>query len=262
MSENVLEVERSEGIVTLTLNRPNAMNALSHELRTRIVESFESMAAEPDLRAVILTGRGERAFCAGLDLKELAGEAPEGRAFDGPPADIVATIEAFDRPVIGAINGVAVTGGFELALACDVLVGSTNARFADTHARVGLMPLWGMSQKLSRLVGLHRAKAISLTGNFVSAEQAARWGLLCEVVEPEALLPRCLEIARDMAGCNPDVVKAYKHLIDAGFATSFAEGRRMETETGSAFARGVAPASIGAARRSVTERGRAKSRDR
>ena len=181
MAEEILIVEKKEGIATLTMNRPRAMNALSAGLRIALAEAFEDLAADPEIRVVILTGQGERAFSAGLDLKELAGETDTGEEIpstSGSSANPALALEVFDRPIIGAINGVAVTGGFELALACDVLIGSTNARFADTHARVGIMPGWGLSQKLSRVVGLYRAKELSLTGNFLGAQQAMDWGLL------------------------------------------------------------------------------------
>ena len=159
MAEPVLSVEKSEGIVTLTLNRPQAMNALSRELRAAIVRTFQSLRDDPDADAVILTGAG-RAFCAGLDLKELGGARGTASETESAVAgaDVVKALTGFDRPIIGAINGFAVTGGFELALACDVLIASTAARFADTHARVGVMPGWGLSQKLPRVIGIYRAK--------------------------------------------------------------------------------------------------------
>src|SRR5262249_44328475 len=178
MSEPLLLVEKSERIVTLTLNRPTAMNALSRGLRQEIVQAFQRLRDDRDAGVVIFTGAG-RAFCAGLDLKEL-GSASASRdeaesAVAG--ADVVAALTSCDRPIIGAINGFAVTGGFELALACDILIASTAARFADTHARVGVMPGWGLSQKLSRVIGIYRAKELSLTGNYLPAEQAETCGL-------------------------------------------------------------------------------------
>ena len=170
-------------------------------------------------------------------------------------------MEACDRPIIGAINGVAITGGFELALACDVLIGSTRARFADTHARVGLMPGWGLSQKLSRVVGLYRAKEISLTGNFVTAEQAERWGLLCRVVEPEALLGTCRALAADMLSCNPEVLVGYKAIIDRGFGMDYAAARELEREINRRQMKGVSREQLAESRRAVTERGRKQSHD-
>src|SRR6185503_12235272 len=199
MADPVLLTEKSDGILTLTLNRPSAMNALSRELRGALIGAFRALADDPEVGVVILTGAG-RAFCAGLDLKELGGETSTA-------TDVAKTVAHCDRPIIGAVNGVAVTGGFELALACDVLIASTEARFADTHARVGIMPGWGLSQKLSRLIGISRAKELSLTGNYCSAEQACAWGLVNRVVAPAELLPVCRALAQDMLSCDPAVLR-------------------------------------------------------
>lgn len=149
----VVLVEKSGGIATVTLNRPTAMNALSRQLRSAIATTFEELEADPTVKVAILTGAG-KAFCAGLDLKELGSGASTvgGTISDKDPAS---SIGRFSGPVIGAINGVAITGGFELALACDVLICSEAARFADTHARVGILPGWGLSQKLSRAIGIY-----------------------------------------------------------------------------------------------------------
>ena len=227
MPNPVLLIDKADGIATLTLNRPQAMNALSGALRTSLGRTFRELASSSEARVIILTGSG-RAFCAGLDLKELSGEIePSG---DGvSDTEMMAAISEFPGPVIGAINGHAITGGFEIALACDLLIGSTEARFADTHARVGLVPGWGLSQKLSRLIGIHRAKEISFTGNFVSADQACAWGLLNRVVEPEDLLPVSRALASDMVSCVPEVLREYKRVIDHGFGTTFAEGMALES---------------------------------
>jgi enoyl-CoA hydratase len=260
MTEPVLLVAKSEGVATLTLNRPAKMNALSRELRAAITQTFQALADDADVGAVILTGAG-RAFCAGLDLKELGGEAPGtgdpvGAISDG---DIVRAMHRFDRPILGAINGVAVTGGFELALACDLLIASTEARFADTHARVGILPGWGLSQKLPRLVGIHRAKELSFTGNYLSASQAEAWGLVNRVVSPGELLPTCAALARDMLSCDPRTLRSYKRLIDEGFARSYGEGLRLETERSRAHAEELTPDAIAARRAGIQARGRSQT---
>jgi enoyl-CoA hydratase len=238
------------------------MNALSKALRAELARVFSELPEDPDVGVVILTGAGDRAFCAGLDLKELSGEGVGDGGAEAAVSsgyDAVERIESCPIPVIGAINGFAITGGFELALACDLLVASTGARFADTHARVGIMPGWGLSQKLSRLVGLPRAKELSLTGNFLEAEQAADWGLVNRVVEPEALLPTCRALALDMLSCDRDLVRAYKGVIDRGFATTYGEGRKIETEANRANSAEVTPERIAERRSRVQERGRAQS---
>ena len=257
MAEPVLLVDRSEGILTLTMNRPQAMNALSRALRGALVEAFRRLADDPETGVVILTGAG-RAFSAGLDLKELGGETSSGTAVAETVAsgDLIETIAACDRPIIGAVNGVAVTGGFELALACDLLVASSEARFADTHARVGIMPGWGLSQKLPRLIGIGRAKELSLTGNYCTAEQACAWGLVNRVVAPADLLLTCRALARDMLSCDPQVLRAYKGVIDDGYAATLADGLRIEKARNREHAAHVTPETIAARRAQVQARGR------
>ena len=258
MTESVLLSEKNEGVVTVTLNRPHAMNALSHELRQALVQTFTDLRNDEEARVVILTGAG-KAFCAGLDLKELGqtGLPSVGaRGAVGGEDDIIQAMSQFDRPIIGAINGVAITGGFELALACDILIASSVARFADTHARVGAMPGWGLSQKLSRVIGLYRAKELSLTGNFLSAEKAEAWGLVNRIVALEELLPTCQALANDMLSCVPEVIRTLKRTIDEGFATTFAEGMKVEYEAWREHSRTVKPEDIATRRTFVQQRGR------
>ena len=257
MSEPVLLVDEEDGIVTLTLNRPQALNALSRELRAALVRAFDNLANDPHAGVLILTGAG-RAFTAGLDLKELgdrglASGATEGAVADG---DVIQAMARCPQPIIGAINGFAVTGGFEIALACDVLVCSDQARFADTHARVGIMPGWGLSQKLSRTIGIYRAKELSLTGNYLTATQAAAWGLVNRVVTPDELLPTCRALARDMLSCDPAVMRAYKRVIDDGYARTLGEGLQLESDAARAHARTLSADAIAARRAGVQARGR------
>src|SRR5262249_5667232 len=152
--------------------RPKALNALSRELRHELRTAFTELPRAGDIDVLIVTGAG-RAFCAGLDLKELGGESQSqiAGAIGGGDESLLDAMAACPLPIIGAINGFAITGGFELALGCDVLIASTEARFADTHARVGILPGWGLSQRLSRAIGISRAKELSFTGNYLSGEQ-------------------------------------------------------------------------------------------
>jgi enoyl-CoA hydratase len=252
MTSPTVTVETHEGVATVTLNRPDAMNALSFELRAALADTFTALQADDDVRVVVLTGAG-RAFTAGLDLKELS-EKREGDGQQG--RDSVRAMERFEGPIIGAINGHAITGGFEIALACDLMIASSNAVFADTHVRMGVMPGWGLSQKLSRLVGIGRAKEISLTGNFVSAERAAEIGLVTRVVAPESLMETCLKLARDMASCEPEMLYCYKRLIDDGYATTFADALKLERANTFGRLADKDPQEIGERRKSVTSRGR------
>ena len=261
MTDDLLLTEKHpDGYAVLTLNRPGAMNALSSGLRRALAETVDQLEADPAVRVLILTVSG-RAFTAGLDLKEL-GVSGLSTTRSGAGAmqdavqvgDPVRSLARFSGPVIGAINGPAITGGFELALACDVLLASPQARFADTHARVGVMPGWGLSQKLSRVIGIYRAKELSLTGNFLSAEQALAWGLVNRVVPADELLPQARALARDMLSVIPSMLVSYKRVIDDGYAASFGEGMRIERERADAANGGVRAEDIEQRREAVRAR--------
>ncbi len=253
----VLSTIDPTGHALITLNRPAQMNALSRALMADLSDAIDALEANPAVRALILTGAG-KAFCAGLDLKELgSGDAAFGSGERGiAPRDPVAALQRFSGPVIGAINGAAVTGGFELALACDVLLASPAARFADTHARIGVAPGWGLSQKLSRAIGIYRAREISLTGNWVSAEQAAAWGFVNRVVAADALLDEARALARGMLSALPEMLIRYKAIIDDGFALPFGEGMQMEKRRSIEFNTGVEATAIESRREAVRARNR------
>jgi enoyl-CoA hydratase len=247
-------------VATVTLNRPEAMNALSADLRLALGQAFRELQADPDVRVAIVTGAG-RAFCAGMDLKELSSGDEETTGFDKGVVgqDMNEAIAAFEGPIIAAVNGHAVTAGFELALACDLIIASTRAKFADTHARVGILPGWGLSQHLPRRVGIARAKEISFTGNTVSAAQAYEWGLVNRVVEPEALLATCQVLAAQMASCVPHVLKGYKQLIDTGFGMHLPDALRYEHAASIESAKQISAATVAARREGVFARGREQS---
>jgi enoyl-CoA hydratase/carnithine racemase len=257
MNESVVLREVSDdGVAVLTLNRPQAMNALSRELLDTLARAIDEASADARVRVLILTGAG-RAFCAGLDLKELgAGGADIGRATVTSRGDPVDSLTRCAKPVIGAINGAAVTGGFELALACDVLLASSEARFADTHARVGLASGWGLSQRLSRAVGIYRAREISLGSRWVSAEQAAAWGFVNRVVPPHELMPAARALAADMLLAQPGMLERYKAIINDGFARTFADGMALEAQRAREFNARVSAHEIEQRREAVRERNR------
>jgi enoyl-CoA hydratase len=254
----LVTVDQEGSLAVVTLNRPEAMNALSAALRLELAQVMRAVEADDTIRAVVLTGAGERAFTAGLDLKELGADTSNLGAANATSADQnpVRAIEHCTKPVIGAINGVAITGGFEVALACDVLIASTNARFADTHGRVGIMPGWGLSQKLSRLIGIYRARELSFTGNFFDAETACAWGLVNRVVSPEELLPVARQLAHDMASMDPQMLRHYKALINDGFALPFGEAMALEATRSTQMNGQVSADEVEARRREVMDRGR------
>ena len=224
---NKIILEKQKNYAILTLNRPRAMNALSRELRADFIDAMADCVADTSLSTLIITGNGP-AFCAGFDLKELAASGdPPDREADNTMAR---AMDAFDRPIIGAVNGHAITGGFELALACDILIASDNARFADTHARVGILPGWGLSQKLPRLIGLSRAKQLSFTGIPICAGEACAWGLVNRVVGADELLPAAIEMAEAMSACVTGILPRYKQLIDEGYSLPLREALAWEEE--------------------------------
>ncbi|MGB0618050.1 MAG: enoyl-CoA hydratase [Myxococcota bacterium] len=248
--------EVGDGIATITMNRPEARNALSRALQRDLSAAFARADADDEVRVVILTGAGV-AFTAGVDLKEF-GET--GGQNDGERADIWAAMSACSKPIVGAINGPAITGGFEVALACDVLIAGRSARFADTHGRVGVLPGAGLSQRLSRAIGIYRAKYLSLTGNFLDGETAMEWGLVSHVVEDDALMDTARQVARDMLGLQPHMLPAMKKVIDDGFAMTFGEAMPMESKRSRAQIQDAdAWRGAGAAFEGVRERGRSQN---
>ncbi|OBK71383.1 enoyl-CoA hydratase [Mycobacterium sp. 1274761.0] len=250
-ADQVLLIETDERVRTLTLNRPQSRNALSSALRTRLFAALRDAEADDAVDVVILTG-ADPVFSAGLDLKEL------GDTTELP--DISPKWPPMSKPVIGAINGAAVTGGLEIALYCDVLIASERARFADTHARVGLLPTWGLSVRLPQKVGIGMARRMSLTGDYLSADEALRTGLVTEVVPHDELLPAARRVSASIVGNNRKAVRALLesyHRIDEaqtndGLWIEAASARQwMSTATGD---------DIAANRDAVIQRGRTQVR--
>jgi len=247
----ILLIDTTDRVRTLTLNRPESRNALSTALRSGFFAALQEAQADDAVDVVIVTG-ADPVFCAGLDLKEL------GNTTELP--DISPKWPPMSKPVIGAINGAAVTGGLELALYCDILIASEQARFADTHARVGLLPTWGLSVRLPQKVGIGMARRMSLTGDYLSAADALRAGLVTEVVPHEQLMTAARGVAASIVGNNQKAVRALLdsyHRIDEDVTGS---GLWMEAESARAWMRSATGDDIAASRASVMERGRAQAR--
>jgi enoyl-CoA hydratase len=247
---SVITTATQNGITTVTLNRPEQLNALSYELRAAITDTFVSLRDDEVTKVIILTGAG-RAFCAGLDLKELGQEG-----FSQPAVDLHGAVSQVGKPIIGAINGFAVTGGFEIALMCDILVGSTNAAFADTHVRMGVVPGWGLSQKLASLIGASRAKELSFTANYLDAETADRWGLINRVVGPEELLTHCEQLAAEICQADALTLRAVHELIDFGVQNGLGAGLEEERHRSAAHQGNLTADTLEERRKNVTSRGR------
>ncbi|MBR1297392.1 enoyl-CoA hydratase [Bradyrhizobium sp. AUGA SZCCT0042] len=229
---NTLLIKQEGRVVVLTLNRPEKLNALSAEMRKALHYKLLELDKDDGVGAIVLTGAGERAFTAGMDLTEASHRGGEVMAPDENP---VVAIEKCRKPIIVAVNGLCITGGMEMMLACDIVIASSTAKFADTHVRIGLMPGWGISQRLARQVGPQRAKEISLSGNFLDARRAFDLGLINRVVEPEELMEAATALALDFADADQRVVEEYKRLIDDGFGMTMTEGLKLERERARAF---------------------------
>ena len=260
---SVVLVEAADGIATVTLNRPEARNALSSELLAALRQAVADVDADDAIDVVVLTG-ADPAFCAGLDLKELGsitsgllGRPDSPRTDDEPSRPW----PALSKPLVGAVNGVAVTGGLELALNCDFLVASERARFGDTHARVGILPGWGLSALLPQAIGVRRAREMSLTGNFLTAEEALHLGLVNHVVPHEELLPTARRLAADVVGNDRRAVRALLDEYAQVTSATLADGLRTEARLSRAFmaSRPADPAEIERRRTAVTARGRAQA---
>ena len=226
-NDAVVLVDVSQGVATITLNRPDARNALNPELAAAFPTAVAECDQRDDVVAIILTG-ADPAFCAGFDLRELS--ARERGSEPGAPPPYRAALPPHRTPVIGAINGAAVTGGLEIALACDFLIASTKARFADTHARVGVLPGWGLTVMLPEAIGIRRAKQLSLSGAFLDARTALDWGLVNEVVEHDQLLPRAREIALQIAANPTEAVQSVLALYDEVAELLPPDGWRVEND--------------------------------
>ncbi|MFH1438422.1 MAG: enoyl-CoA hydratase [Pseudomonadota bacterium] len=237
MTEPVLfEVEKKTAIITL--NRPERRNAINQALLAGLYDAIEKVTNDKGIQVAIITGNG-KSFCSGLDLAVVFEENlldPRGDGRDLP--DIVS---ACKKPIIGAINGHAITGGFEIALNCDFLIASEHAKFADTHAQVGIHPGWGMTQLLQQAVGRRRARQMSFTCKFIDAATALAWGLVNEVVPADQLLPRAKEIATDICAVNNDMLGTVKELIDYRDTTTHEKSYAHEREDFKVFAKKSLP---------------------
>lgn len=259
-AEPVVIVDVADRISTVTLHRPQARNALSREVTYALWDAVAAAGDDPGIDAVIVTG-SDPAFCAGVDLKELTGEMPPTVASrsDGPGRDtngLHRFIPVIAKPVIGAINGVAVTGGLELALQCTFLVASERARFADTHARVGIMPGGGITVLLAQSIGLRRAIELSLTGNFLGADEALRLGLVNHVVPHDDLLPFTRGLAADIVSNDQrGVRRLLQHYREVADAATLDEAHLLE----GLLAETWRPDATAERRADVTARGRAQS---
>lgn len=259
MTNALLVDAGDDGVAVVTLNRPDARNALNSELLQRLPALMGELDADDTVSVVVLTG-ADPAFCAGLDLRELgstgANAGPGTPRGDGPASPW----KPMSKPVIGAINGPAVTGGLEIALQCDFLIASERARFGDTHARVGALPGWGLSVLLPQAVGIRRARAMSLTGNFMDADEALRFGLVNRVVPHEELLPAARGVAATIAGNDQRAVRALLAEYRETSATTVGEALQIEARLARDWnSRALRPEEVEQRRQAIVDRGRTQT---
>ncbi len=251
----VVLVQDAGSVRLITLNRPAARNALSSELIDRLVEAFHLADDDPEVRAVVLTG-ADPAFCAGLDLREAGASGLPSSSVLDPKISPWWVLHHMNTPVIGAVNGPAVTGGLELALQCTFLVASERAAFGDTHARVGVHPGGGLTGLLPQAVGFRKAREMSLTGNFIDAAEALRLGLVNHVVPHADLLPIALRLAGDIATADPRTVSALNETYRDVAALTLGEGLDLERRRFAEWE--YNPADIEARRADIADRGRSQ----
>jgi enoyl-CoA hydratase len=254
-------VETKDRVATVTLNRPAVRNALNRALIQALWDAIAQVGADPGIDVVILTG-ADPAFCAGADFTEMPAGAPSSAVLPEPGTapgrdtnGLFRFFPTIGKPVIGAINGAAVTGGLEVALQCTFLIASDRARFADTHARLGVMPGGGITVLLAQSVGLRRAIELSLTGNFVTADEALRLGLVNHVVPHDDLLPTARRLAADIASNDQRAVRRLlAHYRQVAAAATLDEAHLMEGYLAETWAQGTSQ--VAARRSEVVARNR------
>lgn len=229
-TENALRVETRDQIAILTLNRPDVMNAINFDLLDAMKAAVESIRFNADVRVVIITGAGEKAFCAGADLKERATMPEEKvRMFIYTIRRLFSDIESLNKPVIAAINGLALGGGTEMTLASDIRIASVNASMGLTETRLAIIPGAGGTQRLPRLVGRGKAKELIFTGRRVDAREAMDIGLVNAVCEPNRLMEESMKMARTICEAGPIAIEQAKYAIDAGLETDLNTGLAIES---------------------------------
>ncbi len=226
---DVLQVTREGAIATLTLNRPDKLNALDAELLDALASAFDRLSRDREVGVAILTGAGEKAFAAGADIAAMSQMSPaQAKAFSDKGHGICAAMEAAPFPVIGAINGFALGGGCEIALACDFLYASERAKFGQPEVKLGVIPGFGGTQRLSRRVGLGLARELCYTGAIIDAQHALRIGLVNAVVPPAELLPKVQEVAKTITTMGPRAIASCKDVLLRGADVPLRDANEME----------------------------------
>ena len=227
-NEKMLLVEKSDRIATITVNRPEKMNALNAAVKSALVAELEELRTDREIRVVVITGAGEKAFIAGADIGEFKDAAPVDQHRLMQETDIYSAVEGFPKPVIAMINGFCLGGGCELAMACDIRVAGDKAKLGQPETNLGLIPGGGGTQRLPRLVGQGRAMQLIYTGDLIDAARAEQIGLVDEVVPHDELQARTMELAAKIASRSPASLQAAKESIRAAWQMPLDAGLRFE----------------------------------
>ena len=227
--ESLVITEVANGVATVTINRPDKLNALNTPVRREFIATLGRLDANPDVRVGIVTGAGEKAFVAGADVAEFEHRTALDQFTVSRCATVFSATAAFRKPLIAAINGFCLGGGCELALACDIRIASSTARLGQPEVNLALIPGGGGTQRLARLVGVGQAFKLIYSGDMIRAEEAMRIGLVEEVVAPDQLMPRARELAASIASKSLVALQLIKEAIQASLEMPLAEGLRLET---------------------------------
>ncbi len=254
-SSIIFEVKEKKAFIIL--NRSEALNAINKPLNQDVCHALDEAERDENVEVIIITGAG-RAFCTGLDLKDIEKE----KGLPNLRISMLDKVLRMPKPTIAAVNGFAITGGFELALSCDIILASEKAMFADTHSRVGVLPGGGLSQLLPRLVGIKKAKELSFTGNYMNAQEALQFGLVNRVVPPADLIPAARKLADDIISADQGTVRKLKSLIDRGEGMTLEDALALERHEHKMHLKTKAFEDMGKRRVNILERGRRQARIR
>jgi enoyl-CoA hydratase len=254
--ENIIVEQRDEDIVRITLNRPGVLNALNAALCTDLRQALEDVRRDESVSVVILTGAG-RAFSAGLDFSDQTDVVVRHDIM----RDVFSLLRGPGPPVIAAVNGFAITGGFELALACDIVIASSDAVFRDTHAQAGIVPGGGNTQRLPRIVGEKKAKEILFASDFISAAEGEKLGFVNRVVPPEKLDEECMLLARKIAAQPKHVIRKIRQVMDDGLGMDFDAATQFELSESLDWCKGLGGEEFANRGQSIIDGGRARIRD-
>jgi enoyl-CoA hydratase len=231
MNFQYIVIDKQNPVGILTINRPDKMNALNTQVAEEIMSGFQELEEDPEIKVIVITGAGDKAFIAGADIAEMSNMTPlEALEFAMKGQKTTELLEQSDKIVIAAINGYALGGGLELSMACDIRIAAHTAKVGQPEIKIGVIPGWAGTQRLTRLVGKTKAKEIILTGDMISAEKAEQIGIITRVVPAEDLMKEVMNCAQSLAALGSFSLGAAKHAMDHGYEVDFEKGQELERQ--------------------------------